>query len=125
MRLQHDDDYKDCKDILIIARVNMKNTRQEQNNQVTEWMKKTGKIPFAYQAEKDGLHVEYSETFEQRIKEILAKGTAIGMDGKEYTFVKPDQLFPLGNEICVKAKLADEKFADSYCLSYFDIFINK
>jgi pyruvoyl-dependent arginine decarboxylase (PvlArgDC) len=123
MKLLHNDAYPDDKDILIVARANMKNTRQEQNNQVCDWMRKTGKIPFGYQAEKNGLHVEYSEAFEQKIKEILAKGTAIGMDKKEYTFVKPDQLFPLGNEICVKAKLVNEKFADSYGLSFFDVFV--
>lgn len=118
MELYHKNKFSDATDKLI-PKTEVRKSRTEENRQVVEWMKKTGRIPLSFMRERDGIHVECSRLFESRIKYALEKGEAIGADGRRYTFEDKENLFPIGGEICVRAKADGDKSSDAYGLDFF------
>lgn len=117
MELFHKDKFCDVKDV-IIPDTKVKRSRTEENEQVVNWMKQTGRIPITYMREKNGIHVECSRIFEAKIKDVLKRGEAIGADGRKFTIENSENLFPVGSDICVRAT-PEEGRSDVYSLDFF------
>ena len=118
MELFHKDKFNDAKDV-VIPGTKERRSRTEENERLQNWMKETGKIPISYMRENNGIHVEYSRIFQSRIQQVLKQKTAIGADGRMYEFINPEELFPIGSDICVRAKALEDKHSDCYSLDFF------
>lgn len=118
MELYHKEKFNDVF-VKIVPNTRIRRSRTEENNILVEWMKETGRIPLSYLREISGIHVELSNLFEARIKDALNRGYAIGADGRKYIFVEPNNLFPIGSDICVRAKAEGDKYSDAYSLDFF------
>jgi len=117
MELYHKDQFYDVQDV-VIPGTKERRSRTEENEQVINWMKETGRIPITYMRERDGVHVEVSKIFEAKVKDVLQRGTAIGADGRKFTIENPDNLFPIGSDICVRAT-PEGGTSDAYSLDFF------
>lgn len=118
MELFHKDKFYDAEDILVPG-TETRRSRTEENEQVVNWVKESGRIPISYMRESDGIHVECSKIFEAKIKDVLQRRTGIiGGDGRRYTIENPDNLFPVGSDICVRAT-AEGGRSDVYGLDFF------
>lgn len=117
MELYHKEQFYDVQDVTI-PDTEVRRSRTEENEQVVKWMKQSGRIPITYMRENDGIHVEVSKIFEAKIKDVLKRGEAIGNDGRKYTIENPDNLFPVGSDICVRA-CAEGGKSDVYGLDFF------
>lgn len=118
MELYHKDRFSDAADELI-PNTKIRKSRTEEEGQVIAWMKKNSRIPLSFMREIDGIHVECSRLFESKIKYALERGEAIGADGRKYTFEDKENLFPVGGDICVRAKAEGDKYSDAYGLDFF------
>ena len=118
MELYHKDQFRDAKDILIRG-TKERVSRTQQNEQLTAWMKKTKRIPISYMRENNGIHVECSEIFEAKIKDVLQRGEAVGNDGRKYRLKDTDNLFPIGSDICVMAAVEGSEHYEAYGLDFF------
>lgn len=118
MELYHKEQFYDVQDV-VIPDTQVKRSRTEENEQVVKWMQQTGRIPLTYMRERDGIHVECSKIFESKIKHVLKLGEAIGNDGRKYKFENPDNLFPIGSDICVRAIPEGKESGDAYGLDFF------
>ena len=118
MELFHKEQFSDVKDVKIPG-TEIRKSRTEENEQVVNWMKETGRIPLSYMRERNGLHVECSKVFEAKIKDAFERGEAVGADGKKYKFEDTDNLFPIGSDICVRATCVETGRSDVYGLDFF------
>lgn len=117
MELYYKRKFRDVKEF-VIPNTKDRVGRTEDENSVMDWMDATGHIPLCYAREKNGIHVECSTLFEARVKNILKHGTAVGDDGRTYTFIS-EEIFASTGDICVRAKAEDERYTDVYSLTYF------
>ena len=117
MELQFKEQFHDAT-VVVIPGTRQRVSRTEQNEQLTNWMKKTKHIPLQYMWE-NGIKVELSSIFEAKIKDALHRGNAIGGDGRKYTFVEPDNLFPICSSICVMAMAEGDSDAEAYGVDFF------
>lgn len=117
MELQFKEQFHDSR-VVVIPGTRQRVSRTEQNQQLTDWMKKTKHIPLQYMWE-NGIKVELSSIFEAKIKDALQRGNAVGGDGRKYTFVEPDNLFPICSSICVMAMTEGDSHAEAYGVDFF------
>ena len=119
MELFHKEQFSDARDVKVPG-TEVRRSRTEENEQVVNWMKETGRIPISYMRERDGIHVECSKIFEAKIKDVLQRRTDIvGGDGRKYNIEDPENLFPMGSDICVRATCVETGRSDVYSLDFF------
>ena len=119
MELFHKDKFYDVQDVVVPC-TKERRSRTEENEQVVNWMKETGRIPLSYMRERNGIHVECSKIFEAKIKDVFQRRTGIvGGDGRKYNIEDPDNLFPVGSDICVRATCIETGRSDVYGLDFF------
>ena len=88
-------------------------------DQIKTWMKETGDIPIVYLRLDDGVHIEVSDIYECKVRDILERGQAVGADGRRYSIEQPDNIFPVGSSICVRATCIETGRSDIYGLDFF------
>ena len=119
MELFHKEQFSDARDVKVPG-TEVRRSRTEENEQVVNWMKETGRIPISYMRERNGIHVECSKIFEAKIKDVLQRRTDIvGGDGRKYNIEDPENLFPVGSDICVRATCVETGRSDVYSLDFF------
>ena len=115
--MRHKEEFYDSEDI-VIPGTEVKRSRTEENEQVVAWMKETGHYPIVYIRLDDGVHVEVSDIYDQKVRDILERGEAVGGDGRKYKIENPDNIFPIGDSICVRATCIDTGCGDAYGLDF-------
>ena len=116
--MRHDEEYYDSKDVVIPGtEMNCSNT--EQCEKIKAWMKETSHIPIVYIRLSDGLHVEVSDIYDRKAKDVLTRDEVVGNDGRKYKLENPDNLFPIGSSICVRATCIETGRGDVYDLDFF------
>lgn len=116
--LRHKDEFYDSEDVVIPGtEINCSNT--EQCEIIKAWMKETGHIPIIYIRLEDGLHVEVSKLYDRKARNVLSHSEAVGGDARIYKIENPDELFPIGSSICVRATCIDTGHNDVYDLNFF------
>ena len=116
--MRHTDRFPDSEDV-IIPGTEVKRSRTEGNEQVVAWMKKTGHYPIVYIRLDGGVHVEVSDIYDQKVRDVLERGEAVGGDGRKYKIENPDNIFPIGDSICVRATCIETGRGDVYGLDFF------
>ena len=116
--MRHKEDFYDSEDI-VIPGTELKRSRTEENEQVVAWMKETGHYPIVYIRLDDGVHVEVSDIYDQKVRDVLERGEAVGGDGRKYKIENPDNIFPIGSSICVRATCIETGRGDAYGLDFF------
>ncbi len=115
--MRHKKEFYDSEEI-IIPGTDVKRSRTEENEQVVAWMKETGHYPIVYLRLDDVVHVEVSDIYDQKVRDILERGAAVGGDGRKYKIENPDNIFPIGDSICVRATCVDTGRSDVYGLDF-------
>ena len=116
--MRHKEQFYDSEDVVIPGtEMNCSNT--EQCEKIKAWMKETGHTPIVYVRLKDGLHVEVSNLYDRKIKDVLERGEAVGGDGRKYRIEDPDDIFAIGSNICVRATCIETGRNDAYGLDFF------
>lgn len=116
--MRHKDEFYDSKDVVIPGtEMNCSNT--EQCEKIKAWMKETGRYPIVYLRLDDGLHVEVSDIYDRKAKDVLTRDEVVGYDGRKYKLENPDNLFPVGSSICVRATCIETSRGDVYGLDFF------
>ena len=115
--MRHKEEFYDSEDI-VIPGTEVKRSRTEENEQVVAWMKETGHYPIVYIRLDDGVHVEVSDIYDQKVRDILERGEAVGGDGRKYKIENPDNIFPIGDNICVRATCIETGLGDVYGLDF-------
>ena len=116
--MRHKEEFYDSEEI-IIPGTEVKRSRTEDNEQVVAWMKETGHYPIVYLRLNDGVHVEVSDIYDQKVRDVLERGEAVGGDGRKYKIENPDNIFPIGDSICVRATCIETNRGDAYGLDFF------
>lgn len=116
--MRHKEEFYDSEDI-VIPGTEVKRSRTEENEQVVAWMKETGHYPIVYIRLDDGVHVEVSDIYDQKVRDILERGEAVGGNGRKYKIENPDNIFPIGDSICVRATCIETGRSDAYGLEFF------
>lgn len=116
--MRHKEEFYDSEDI-VIPGTEVKRSRTEENEQVVAWMKETGHYPIVYIRLDDGVHVEVSDIYDQKVRDVLKRGEAVGGDGRKYKFENPENIFPIGDSICVRATCIETNRGDAYGLDFF------
>lgn len=116
--MRHKEEFYDSEDI-VIPGTEVKRSNTEQNEQIMAWMKETGHYPIVYIRLDDGVHVEVSDIYDRKVSDLLERGEAVGGDGRKYKFENPDNIFPIGNSICVRATCTEIGRSDAYGLDFF------
>lgn len=116
--MRHKEEFYDSKDI-VIPGTEVKRSRTEENEQVVAWIKETGHYPIVYLRLDDGVHVEVSDIYDQKVRDVLERGEAVGGDGRKYKIENPDNIFPIGDSICVRATCIETGRGDVYGLDFF------
>ena len=116
--MRHKEEFYDSEDI-VIPGTEAKRSRTEENEQVVAWMKETGHYPIVYIRLDDGVHVEVSDIYDQKVRDVLERGEAVGGDGRKYKIENPDNIFPIGDSICVRATCIETGRSDAYGLDFF------
>ena len=116
--MRHKEEFYDSEDI-VIPGTEVKRSRTEENEQVVAWMKETGHYPIVYLRLDDGVHVEVSDIYDQKVRDVLECGEAVGGDGRKYKIENPDNIFPIGDSICVRATCIETGRSDAYGLDFF------
>ena len=116
--MRHKEEFYDSEDI-VIPGTEVKRSNTEQNEQIMAWMKETGHYPIVYLRLDDGVHVEVSDIYDQKVRDILERGEAVGSDGRKYKIENPDNIFPIGDSICVRATCIETGCGDVYGLDFF------
>lgn len=116
--MRHKYEFYDSKDI-VIPGTEVKRSNTEQNEQIMAWMKETGHYPIVYLRLDDGVHVEVSDIYDQKVRDVLERGEAVGGDGRKYKIENPDNIFPIGDSICVRATCIETGRSDVYGLDFF------
>ena len=115
--MRHKEEFYDSEDI-VIPGTEVKRSNTEQNEQIMAWMKETGHYPIVYVRLDDGLHVEVSDIYDQKVRDILERGEAVGGDGRKYK-IETDNLLAIGGSICVRATCIETGRNDAYGLDFF------
>lgn len=115
--MRHKEEFYDSKDI-VIPGTEVKRSRTEENEQVVAWIKETGHYPIVYIRLDDGVHVEVSDIYDQKVCDVLKRGEAVGGDGRKYKIENPDNIFPIGDSICVRATCIETGRGDVYGLDF-------
>ena len=115
--MRHKEEFYDSEEI-IIPGTEVKRSRTEDNEQVVAWMKETGHYPIVYLRLNDGVHVEVSDIYDQKVRDVLERGEAVGGDGRKYKIENPDNIFPIGGSICVRATCIETGRGDVYGLDF-------
>jgi hypothetical protein len=116
--MRHKEEFYDSEDI-VIPGTEAKRSRTEQNEQIMAWMKETGHYPIVYLRLDDGVHVEVSDIYDQKVRDVLERGEAVGGDGRKYKIENSDNIFPIGDSICVRATCIETGRGDAYGLDFF------
>lgn len=116
--MRHKEEFYDSEDI-VIPGTEVKRSNTEQNEQIMAWMKETGHYPIVYIRLDDGVHVEVSDIYDQKVRDVLERGEAVGGDGRKYKIENPSNIFPIGNSICVCATCIETGRGDVYGLDFF------
>ena len=116
--MRHKEEFYDSEDI-VIPGTELKRSNTEQNEQIVAWMKETGHYPIVYIRLDDGVHVEVSDIYDQKVRDVLERGEAVGGDGRKYKIENPDNIFPVGGSICVRATCIEAGRCDVYGLDFF------
>ena len=116
--MRHKYKFYDSEEI-VIPGTEVKRSRTEENEQVVAWMKKTGHYPIVYIRLDDGVHVEVSDIYDLKVRDVLERGEAVGGDGRKYKIENPDNIFPIGSSICVRATCIETGRGDVYGLDFF------
>ena len=116
--MRHKEEFYDSEEI-VIPDTEVKRSRTEENEQVVAWMKETGHYPIVYLRLDDGVHVEVSDIYDQKVRDVLERGEAVGGDGRKYKIENPDNIFPIGSSICVRATCIETGRGDAYGLDFF------
>ena len=116
--MRHKDEFYDSEDVVIPdTEMNCSNT--EQCEKIKAWMKETGHYPIVYLRLDDGVHVEVSDIYDRKAKDVLTRDEVVGNDGHKYKLENPDNLFPIGSSICVRATCIETGRGDVYGLDFF------
>ena len=116
--MRHKEEFYDSEDVVIPGtEKNCGNT--DQCEKIKAWMKETSHIPIVYVRLEDGLHVEVSDIYDRKIRDVLERGEAVGGDGRKYKIENPDDIFPIGGSICVRATCIETGRNDAYGLDFF------
>lgn len=116
--MRHKEEFYDSEEI-IIPGTEVKRSRTEENEQMVAWMKETGHYPIVYLRLDDGVHVEVSDIYDLKVRDVLERGEAVGGDGRKYKIENPDNIFPIGDSICVRATCIETNRGDAYGLDFF------
>lgn len=116
--MRHKEEFYDSEEI-VIPGTELKRSNTEQNEQIMAWMKETGHYPIVYIRLDDGVHVEVSDIYDQKVRDVLERGEAVGGDGRKYKIENPENIFPIGNNICVRATCIETGRGDVYGLDFF------
>lgn len=116
--MRHKEEFYDSEEI-IIPGTEVKRSRTEENEQVVAWMKETGHYPIVYLRLDDGVHLEVSDIYDHKVRDVLERGEAVGGDGRKYKIDNPDNIFPVGDSICVRATCIETSRGDVYGLDFF------
>lgn len=116
--MRHKEEFYDSEDI-VIPGTEVKRSNTEQNEHIMAWMKETGHYPIVYLCLDDGVHVEVSDIYDQKVRDVLERGEAVGGDGHKYKIENPDNIFPIGDSICVRATCIETGRGDVYGLDFF------
>ena len=116
--MRHKEEFYDSEDIVIPC-TEVKRSNTEQNEQIMAWMKETGHYPIVYLRLDNGVHVEVSDIYDQKVRDVLERGEAVGGDGRKYKIENPDKFFPIGSSICVRATCIETGRGDAYGLDFF------
>jgi hypothetical protein len=116
--MRHKYEFYDSEDI-VIPGTEFKRSNTEQNEQIMAWMKETGHYPIVYLRLDDGVHVEVSDIYDQKVRDVLERGEAVGGDGRKYKIENPENIFPIGDNICVRATCIETGRGDVYGLDFF------
>lgn len=115
--MRHNEVFYDSEDI-VIPGTEVKRGNAEQNEQIMAWMKETGHYPIVYLRLDDGVHVEVSDIYDKKVRDILECGEAVGGDGRKYKIENPDNIFPVCDSICVRATCIETGCGDVYGLDF-------
>ena len=115
--MRHEEEFYDSEDI-VIPGTEVKRSNTEQNEHIMAWMKETGHYPIVYLRLDDGVHVEVSDIYDQKVRDVLERGEAVGGDGRKYKIENPDNIFPIGDSICVRATCIETGRGDVYGLDF-------
>lgn len=118
LELKHKDRFYDVWDD-VVPGTDIRRSRTEECELLMKYVNASGHLPIYFMRLDDGIHMEQSEAFTAKARAILAEGHAIGFDGRHYTFENPDNLFPIGSDICVRAICDETGRSDAYGLSFF------
>jgi len=116
--MRHKEEFYDSEDI-VIPSTELKRSNTEQNEHIMAWMKETGHYPIVYLRLDDGVHVEVSDIYDQKVRDVLERGETVGGDGRKYKIENPDNIFPIGDSICVRATCIETGRGDVYGLDFF------
>lgn len=116
--MRHKEEFYDSEDI-VIPGTEVKRSNTEQNEQIMAWMKETGHYPIVYLRLDDGVHVEVSDIYDQKIRDVLKRGEAVGGDGRKYKLENTENIFPIGDSICVRTTCIETGRCDVYGLDFF------
>ena len=116
--MRHKEEFYDSEDI-VIPGTEVKRSNTEQNEQVVAWMKETGHYPIVYLRLDDGVHVEVSDIYDLKVRDVLERGEALGGDGRKYKIENPDNIFPICDSIFVRATCIETGRGDVYGLDFF------
>ena len=116
--MRHKEEFYDSEDI-VIPGTEVKRSNTEQNEQIMAWMKEMNCYPIVFIRLDDGVHVEVSDIYDQKVRDVLERGEAVGGDGRKYKIENPDNIFPIGDSICVRATCIETGRGDVYGLDFF------
>ena len=116
--MRHKEEFYDSEDV-IVPGTEVRRSRTEENEQVVAWMRETGHYPIVYIRLDDGVHVEVSDIYDQKVGDVLKRGEAVGGDGRKYKIENPENIFPIGDSICIRATCIETGRGDVYGLDFF------
>lgn len=118
LEMKHTERFYDAWDD-VVPGTEVHRSRTEECELVMKYVNASDRLPIYFTRLDDGIHMEQSEVFTKKARAILAEGHAIGFDGRRYTFENPENLFPIGDEICVRATCDETGNSDAYGLIFF------
>ena len=116
--MRHKYEFYDSEEF-VIPGTELKRSNTEQNEQIMAWMKETGHYTIVYLRLDDGVHVEVSDIYDQKVRDVLERGEAVGGDGRKYKIENPENIFPIGDNICVRSTCIETGRGDVYGLDFF------
>ena len=118
LELKHKDRFWDVWDE-IVPGTEVHRSHTEECETLMEFIKENKRYPIYYLRMDDGIHVELSDIYNQKVYALLKQGKAVGADGRHYTIENTDKIFPVGSSICVRATCDETGRGDVYGLDFF------